>query len=94
MPGGQMLGTLAKAGINANWLLTGEGEMLLRDAPVGAMNRPRLRAALEAIEEVLAERRSTMAPATKADLLLACYDLLSNEAVTREQLTNVIRFAA
>lgn len=31
MPGGQMIGALISAGINANWLLTGEGSMLLRD---------------------------------------------------------------
>lgn len=29
MPGGQMIGALVRAGVNANWLLTGEGEMLL-----------------------------------------------------------------
>lgn len=29
MPGGQMIRALARAGINANWLLTGEGTMTL-----------------------------------------------------------------
>lgn len=33
MPGGQMIGTLAVAGINTNWLLTGKGNML-QDSPV------------------------------------------------------------
>ncbi|MGL5632913.1 MAG: helix-turn-helix domain-containing protein, partial [Azovibrio sp.] len=31
MPGGHMLGALVKAGVNANWLLSGKGEMLLAD---------------------------------------------------------------
>lgn len=31
MPGGQMIGTLVRAGINANWLLTGDGPMLLSE---------------------------------------------------------------
>lgn len=31
MPGGQMIGALVHAGINANWLLTGDGPMLLAD---------------------------------------------------------------
>lgn len=33
MPGGQMIGALVRAGVNANWLLTGEGEMLLANVP-------------------------------------------------------------
>lgn len=33
MPGGKMLAALAQAGVNANWLLTGEGDMLLQGAP-------------------------------------------------------------
>lgn len=33
MPGGQMLGALARLGINTNWVLTGDGQMLLSDAP-------------------------------------------------------------
>lgn len=31
MPGGQMIRALVRAGINANWLLTGDGPMLLSD---------------------------------------------------------------
>ncbi len=32
VPGGLILSTLAKAGCNINWLLTGEGEMLTNQA--------------------------------------------------------------
>lgn len=31
IPGGEAIGGLVRAGINANWLLTGEGPMLLAD---------------------------------------------------------------
>ncbi|MFZ2269085.1 MAG: helix-turn-helix transcriptional regulator [Azonexus sp.] len=31
MPGGQILGALAKVGINTNWVLTGSGDMLIED---------------------------------------------------------------
>ena len=30
MPGGQMIRALVQAGVNSNWLLTGDGEMLLQ----------------------------------------------------------------
>lgn len=36
MPGGQMISALVRAGINANWLLTGEGPMLLADLVASA----------------------------------------------------------
>lgn len=54
MPGGQMIGTLVRAGINANWLLTGEGPMLLADlnAPAAAPVAQKINVgALEAIIE-------------------------------------------
>lgn len=37
MPGGQVVGTLATLGINVNWLMTGDGKVLLKDlAPSAA----------------------------------------------------------
>ena len=35
-PGAEAIEVFIRAGINANWLLTGEGEMLLKDAPAAA----------------------------------------------------------
>lgn len=55
MPGGQMIGALVHAGINANWLLTGEGPMLLADlAPKPAsplVNVPALSAIIRGLIE-------------------------------------------
>lgn len=34
MPGGQMIGALVALGVNSNWLLTGEGQMLIGYQPV------------------------------------------------------------
>ncbi|THF60946.1 helix-turn-helix domain-containing protein [Pseudothauera rhizosphaerae] len=41
MPGGQMIGAMVRAGINANWLLTGEGPMLLSELDEAAAWRAR-----------------------------------------------------
>jgi len=35
VPGGEVINGFVDLGINANWLLTGEGEMLLSDVPYG-----------------------------------------------------------
>ena len=54
MPGGEAVAALIGAGINANWLLTGEGPMLLADLvpPVVPAAAPGINAdALEAIIE-------------------------------------------
>lgn len=40
IPGGEAVSGLVRAGINANWLLTGDGEMLLSSAPKMASGRP------------------------------------------------------
>jgi transcriptional regulator with XRE-family HTH domain len=37
IPGGDALAAIAKTGVNMNWLLTGEGEMLPRQAPESAL---------------------------------------------------------
>lgn len=95
IPGGEAIEGFIRAGINANWLLTGEGEMLLKDSmPAGALDRKRLFDAIDAIEIVLKERGTTMPPDKKANLILAAYDFLGNDDATTEQLENVIRFAA
>lgn len=93
-----MIGTLARAGINANWLLTGEGPMLLGDLQAaqgaGALDRDRMRIALEAIEEALNEAGRTMAPAKKAQVLLAAYDLLEEPGTTKGKVLQLVKFAA
>lgn len=85
-------------GINANWLLTGEGPMRIEDLAgaetPGALDRERMRLAMEAIEEGLSEVRLTMAPPKKAELLLAAYDLLETDGVTKEKVMKIVKLAA
>lgn len=87
-----------RAGINANWLLTGEGPMRIEDLAgaetPGALDRERMRLAMEAIEEGLSEVRLTMAPPKKAELLLAAYDLLETDGVTKEKVMKIVKLAA
>lgn len=85
-------------GINANWLLTGEGPMLLGDLQAagwsGALDRERMRISLKAIEMGLKATERVMAPAAKAELLLAVYDLLEDSSVTEEKVMNIVKLAA
>lgn len=89
---------MSRAGINANWLLTGEGPMLLADlqapsAP-GALDSARMRLAIEAVEEGLAAAKRVMAPAKKTDLVLAVYDLLEEPGVNKERVLKLVKLAA
>jgi transcriptional regulator with XRE-family HTH domain len=92
-PGGEAILALMHAGINANWLLTGEGPMLLADL-AGVLDRERMRISLKAIEKGLKATERTMAPAAKAELLLAVYDLLEDSSVTEEKVMNIVKLAA
>lgn len=40
MPGGKIISGLVRLGINANWLLTGEGVMLLKDLVPQVVEKP------------------------------------------------------
>ncbi len=99
IPGGEAIAALMHAGISANWLLTGEGPMLMADhlagaETPGALDRERMAMAVEALEEVLLEAGRTMAPAKKAQVLLAAYDLLEEPSVTRSKVVQLLKFAA
>lgn len=97
MPGGQMIGALVRAGINANWLLTEEGPMLLDDfgaaAPTG-LDPARLQLAIATVEEGLATNGRVMAPDKKAELVLAVYDIYQEPGVTRERVLKLVKSAA
>lgn len=87
--------SFVRAGINANWLLTGAGPMRLADlqAP-GALDAGRLRLAIEAAEEGLAAARRMMPPDKKAELVLAVYDLLEEPGVNKERVLKLVKLAA
>jgi hypothetical protein len=85
------------AGINANWLLTGEGPMLLAELQASAavgFDLARFRLAIEATEEGLAAAGRVMAPDKKAELVLAIYDMFDEPAVTKERVLKLIKLAA
>ncbi|WP_051711583.1 transcriptional regulator [Andreprevotia chitinilytica] len=99
MPGGQIIGTLVCAGVNANWLLTGEGSMLLAElqaaTPTAPFETARLQLALEAVEEGLAATSRTMPPDKKAELILAVYDLLDDvDATSKGKILRLVKLAA
>lgn len=83
-PGSQVITGLARLGINANWVLIGEGEMLMKDArgaPAG-FDEELLRLVIEAVEEALDELDLEIEPASKkADLILAIYDMYADTGV-------------
>jgi transcriptional regulator with XRE-family HTH domain len=89
---------VVSGGINANWLLTGQGPMLVGDLQAagwsGALDRERMRISLKAIEKGLKATDRVMAPAAKAELLLAVYDLLEDSSVTEEKVMNIVKLAA
>lgn len=95
IPGGEAVAGLIRAGINANWLLTGEGPMLLSDLrAAGSFDMARLKLAIQATEEGLAAGGREMAPDRKAELVLAVYDLLQEPSVTKERVLKLVKLAA
>lgn len=102
-PGAEAIAGLVRLGINANWLLTGEGSMLLADLATlpaqsqsmsFAFDQERLEKSLEAVEAGLAAAGSTMAPSKKAAVVLAVYDLMQEPSVTSERVLKLIKLAA
>lgn len=97
MPGGQMIGALVAAGVNANWVLTGQGPMLIsalqRPAAAGELDSARMRLAIETTEEGLQAARRVMSPGKKAELVLAVYDLLEEPAIARERVLKLVKSA-
>lgn len=95
-----LAGSFIQAGINANWLLTGSGPMLLADlqapsSPPGTLDIARMRLAIEAVEEGLEAAKRVMAPARKADLVLAVYDLLDDATeASKGKVLKLVKLAA
>ena len=93
-----LVSSFVRAGINANWLLTGEGPMLLADLKkpteeARMLDSERLKQAVESAEDGLAAARRVMAPGKKAELILAIYVLMEEPAVTKERVLKLVKFA-
>lgn len=93
--GAGLIAAFVHLGINANWLLTGEGPMLLIDlaAPAGALDIARLQLAIETVEEGLQATGRNMPPAKKAELALAVYDLYA-DGTAKERILRLVKSAA
>lgn len=84
MPGAEALQSIARFGINVQWLLTGEGPTRLGvihpDAePDGPVDREVLREVLRVLESVLQERGQVLAPHNKAELILLLCDEITEQ---------------
>lgn len=109
-PGSGALRGLAEGGINTNWLLTGEGKMLLADmqtplhkdaqaAEPLELDRENIVLAIETVEEGLQITGRVMKPNKKAELIMAVYDLLSEQSeqqppIKKETLLRLVKSAA
>ncbi|MGZ8944334.1 MAG: helix-turn-helix domain-containing protein [Methylococcaceae bacterium] len=92
-PGAEAMEAFVNAGINANWLLTGTGPMLVADysvttAPAAAseltepmqiLDTNRLQLAIETIEEALTKHRRGLRPAKKAEAIKLAYQIYEEE---------------
>lgn len=91
-PGAEAIEALVKEGVNANWILTGIGPMLIADystaqspAPVAATEPPcpvdvtRLTEAIESIEGILTKHKRTMRPDAKARAVTLAYQIFEDE---------------
>jgi|GEM_PF-2412091 len=92
-PGAEAIEALVKGGVNANWILTGIGPMLIADystaqspAQVAAAEPPpcpvdvtRLTEAIDGIETLLTNTDRTMRPAAKARAITLVYQILEDE---------------
>jgi len=97
LPGAEAIAGFIRLGINSNWLLTGEGPMLLADLnPAGNLEPERLRLSIETVEEGLRQTKRTMEPAKRAELVLAVYDLYADGvgAQARERILRLVKSAA
>lgn len=99
MPGGEAMLDLMRAGINANWLLTGEGHMLLSDALVSAekpspLDVEVLTHVIEEIEKTLDKSKRVLSAQQKAALIQLIYDYCietgKNDAGTVERFLKLV----
>ena len=71
----------SKMDVSADWILTGEGEMLKENhANLVLIDTKRLTLAIETVEEGLEVAHRVMQPDKKAQLILAVYELFKSQA--------------
>lgn len=96
IPSGKVFKELNTLGFNVSWFFRDDVPMRLNEAPappVAAVDEPLLESVIEAVEEYLHGERLTLAPAKKAQLITALYDLFSEEEEKKVNKAVVIRLA-
>lgn len=87
-PKADALSRLVGLGVSAQWILTGSGPMMgppINDVgPAGPVDEALLEDVIGAVEQVLAERRASMAPDKKARLLKELYMMVIEEGLEEE----------
>ena len=87
LPGAEAIAGLIRAGINANWLLTGQGSMHLNDQSVPPESL-RLARAIQSVEERLAALGATIPLQKRVHLILLVYDLLGEDGELKPERVN------
>lgn len=103
-PGSGALRGLAEEGININWLLTGQGPMLLADLtpkseapePSSPVNYELLQSLIEMLERILKERRLVLEPARKAAAIQIMYEycMLDEKAASPATVEKFLKLVA
>jgi transcriptional regulator with XRE-family HTH domain len=88
MPGGKVLKGLSANGVNTNWLLTGEGPMLLADLDQEAppVDMERLKMAMQALELALKKSHKILDAERKARAVTVLYEYFT-KAGPQDQAT-------
>jgi len=90
-PPAAKLAALAEAGLDVLYVVTGQRPQASQP---GLDDRNRLIAAVEAVEEGLAEVRRKLPPKKRAELIIAAYDLITEPEQSRANVVNLVRIAA
>lgn len=93
LPGAEAIAGLIRAGINANWLLTGQGSMQLYDHTVPPASL-RLARAIQSVEERLAATGAGITLQKRVHLILLVYDLLGDDGeLAEERIDRLVELA-
>lgn len=94
IPGSQVIAGLVRLGVNANWVLTGEGEMLIADIKgktPDTLDEALLKTVIEAMEEAAIQMDIEFDPHKKAEIILAIYHMY-HDAKLPANKSNIIKF--
>lgn len=101
LPGGEALQALADIGVNLNWLLTGDGQMLCAAPPAAApaLDEQLLAETLRVVDDWLAAHRRTMTAARKAEVAASIYAMALEDvaegrpALDERRIAHILKLA-